>query len=327
MNEFPKLPFKLNQDQKGDEVLLKYLKQTDNFSFLSPKTTTNIKKLKLSEGENLHKKRNDLLNIWPLVLTDALRELKRNDKREWPNPEDKKFGTFFDEASLGVTELKEVLEGFSNFESMMYGASPERYRDHVVHSFRVWIIGQGILKGTLGGALSVDVKLEKEIRPKEWECMWAIVALCHDIGYPLSQIEEVNESARDALLKQGLLPQGDLRFTFSQQMQPFHDTMIRLISSKPVLLPEVLRPEEKNEEKATESNKKHKEEDNEEPRTHVTHLQNKYYLKLLKSFDRLDHGIVSALLISKALVYFLESDLCHDGWYPLKEKDARSLSE
>lgn len=144
--------------------------------------------------------------------------------------------------------------------------------------------------------------------------MWALVALCHDIGYPLSELERVNELARKALTRQGLLPQGDLRFTFSQQMQPFHDTLIRLMASKPVKLAEMARPP-KDEQKA----------EAEKERIYVTHLQNKYYLKFLKSFDNLDHGVVSSLLISKALVYFLESDLCHDWWSPLTEEDARQF--
>jgi hypothetical protein len=142
--------------------------------------------------------------------------------------------------------------------------------------------------------------------------MWAIAALCHDIGYPLSQIQKVNDRAREALRSQGLLPEGDLRFTFSRQMQPFHDTMIRLMASKPVKLAEVVRPPKDKEKE-------------EKERIYVTHLQNKYYLKFLKSFDNLDHGVVSALLTSKGLVYFLESDLCHDWWSPLTEEDARQF--
>jgi hypothetical protein len=57
----------------------------------------------------------------------------------------------------------------------------------------------------------------------------------------------------------------------------------------------------------------------------ATHLQNKYYLKLLKSFDRLDHGIISSLLMSKALVYFLESDLSHDVRKQLDREEARQF--
>jgi len=315
---FPKPSFKLNDKSKGDKstgdkVLLQYLKRNTSVSFLSRKAKNLIRQIDIGKDKNLNKARERLLKyIWPAVLKDALKVLKKNDPREWPEGKDRTIGTFFDEASLGVTELQEVLSGFSEFEGVMYGASPEKYRDHIVHSFRVWIIGQGILKSCFGGRLIADTKLSSTISSLEWECMWALVALCHDIGYPLSQLERVNERARKAFTQQGLLPQGDLRFTFSQQMQPFHDTLIRLMSSKPVILAEATRPP-------------NDEDESKEEKIYVTHLQNKYYMKFLKSFDNLDHGVVSSLLISKALVYFLESDLCHDWWSPLTEEDAKQF--
>ena len=308
---FPKPDFKLNHNGKGDQVLIRYIKRSTYKSFLSPKTKNLIRQI--DEDSNLNKARDILLKkIWPAVLKDALKILKKNDPREWgPKGKDNTIGTFFDESSLGINELQEVLSGFSEFEGVMYGASPEKYRDHVVHSFRVWIIGQGLLKSCFGGKLIADTKLHEKIKSVEWECMWAIVALCHDIGYPLSQLERLNERARKAFTQQGLLPQGDLRFAFSQQMQPFHDTIIRLMASKPVILAGATRPP--------------KDEKKDKEKIYVTHLQNKYYMKFLKSFDNLEHGVVSSLLISKALVYFLESDLCHDWWSPLTEEEARQF--
>jgi len=123
----------------------------------------------------------------------------------------------------------------------------------------------------------------------------------HDIGYPLSVIEKINQRARTTLGKQGLVPQGDLSFTFSPQILLFHDVIIKLMASKPVQKTAGQRG------------------------MYLTHLQNKYYLKLLKSFDSLDHGIISSLLISRSLVYFLESDLSFDSWKPLKREDARQF--
>lgn len=324
MTHFPEPPFSLNDKEDGDTKILDYLKLSDcsNFQFFSNKTRKEISKLKLDEDKDLFAEQKRIFEIWPLILTDALRELKRNDPREWDDPEDERTGTFFDETSLGVTELHDVLTGFSDFEGMMYGASPDRYRDHVVHSFRVWVIGHGILKSCLGGKLKISDEFDDLIESVEWECMWAIAALCHDIGYPLSHIEKVNKKARDALLKQGFMPKGDLRFEFSEQIQVFNDIMLRLMASKPTKLPEVLQSkvtistEDSEEEKRLKEKKK---------RLYVTHLQNKYYLKLLKSFDELEHGVVSSLLLSKSLVYFLESDFCHDDWSPLTKEDARQF--
>jgi len=287
---FPTYPFSLGET--ADRELIQYLQTSKAFGYIES-ARSGIHELHLENFGGQYKKLKDL---WPLVLTDALRELKKHDPREWP--EGKNFNSFFHEHSLGVTELQEVFTGFTEFEGMLYGVAPDRYRDHLAHAFRVWIIGHGLLKNCFQGALSTD-ELDKSITEQEWEGMWAIAALCHDVGYPLAAIERINQQARTTLRNLGLTPAGDLRFAFSQQMLPFHDTIIKLISSKPV--------------KSNEENK------------YLTHLQNKYYLKFLKSFDRLDHGIVSTLLISKALVYFLESDLSHDSRKPLGQEDARQF--
>lgn len=298
---FPNLSHTLNRkksSEDGDQFLLELLKEQRNFSYLSDETHKKLNNLTLKESQEdlriLHK---NLVELWPCILIDAVLQLiKRSDDYDDTNP---KMDSFFDAATLGARELGEVLKGFSEFEGIMYGASPGHYRDHVAHSFRVWIIGQWILKKSFKRKLSGLGGFDKKIKGEEWESMWALVALCHDIGYPLSRIEQINERARQTLKKQGLISEGDMRFTFRRQMLPFHDTIIRLMASNAVKLPN------KN--------------------NYVTHLQNKYYLKLLKSFDRLDHGIVSSLLMSKALVYFLESDLSHDIIKHLKLEEARQF--
>jgi hypothetical protein len=241
VNLFPTLPFKIDQDSDG--ALVKYLKATENFPFLKEQTRNIIAQLN-EDGLLIQNKL--LLQLWPQVLVDALWELKKHDPREWTNEDQGlDYGSFFHEGSLGVTELRDVLESFARFESMLYGASPDRYRDHIAHAFRVWIVGQAILSNSKGfqGNLFADNLFENEtgststksgISKIEWQCMWAIVALCHDLGYPLSHVDRINSLARDALRKMGLVPGGDLRFSFSQQMLPFHDTLIRLMASKPI---------------------------------------------------------------------------------------------
>jgi len=295
---FPRTPFKLNESEKGDKELLNYLRVRDNFPYLDKSTYEKIDSIKMDHTKpNMQKHQQELIGLWPMILTDVLLRLKKNDTREWHN-DNKHMGTFFDKKSLGIDELEEVFTGFSEFEGMMYGASPEHYRDHITHSFRVWIIGQGLLNECFNNKLSMNEKVELEISEMEWACMWTIVALCHDVGYPLSQIERINQKAQKTFRRQGLKSVGNMSFSFSDQLLPFHDSIIKLIASKPVRNGDTL---------------------------YLTHLQNKYYLKLLKSFDKLDHGIISSLLISNALVYFLESDYSHDPYSSLGKEDVRQF--
>jgi len=277
----------------NDELLGKRIGAKRRLGFLRPATAAAVTDL----GNDFSENRKQLLELWPRVLTDAIFTLKKADKREYKKGVGLDADSLFDQASLGVQELGKLFEGFKNFEPMLYGASEERYRDHIAHPFRVWMLGHLILDECLGWDLFSEKRMRWAISSTEWKCMWAIAALCHDVGYPLEGVEMINDKARDALGALGLRALGDLRFGFSQQMMPFHDTVIRLMASKPVRL----------------------------HGAYYTHLQSKYYLKYLKSFDLLRHGIISALLISKGLVYFLESDLSLDPLKPLARDDVRQF--
>ncbi len=320
MNEFPNLPFPLSDDVATEKNLLKYLKASDSFTFFQEDLRTAIAKIPEPTDADSQKYQEAILTLWPNILTDALRKLKERDSREC-DPKKPEL-SFFHAKSLGVDELHKILKAFSEFEGLLYGASPDRYRDHIMHSFRVWIVGQGILAKSLNGRLSTGEHETLQVSPEEWQCMWALVALCHDIGYPLGAIEKINRRARDTFRELGLVPSSDLRFAFQQQMLPFHDTIIRLIASKPIdarqhrgqLHSQTSNPPDDDARQSVACEG-----------TYLTHLQNKYYLKFLKSFDNLDHGIVSSLLMSRALVYFLESDFSHDPWKALDYEDCRQF--
>ena len=295
---FPDTPFTL-EGHGADRELIQYLNQGRDRSYFSYFSESSWEKVQALKPEaELRRQYDCLRELWPLVLTDALRTLKQHDSREWDR-DNPGMGTFFHEGSLGVTELREVLAGFTEFEGLMAGASPERYRDHFAHAFRVWLLGHALLAASFGWGLYEGTEGSLGIAEIEWQCMWAMASLCHDVGYPLAEIQNVNRRTHATLRQLGLSPAGEVSFVFSQQMLPFHDTIIKLIASKPVPAP------------AQDG--------------HLTHLQPKYYFKLLKSLDLLQHGIVSAVLISRALVYFLESDLSLDPFSPLAKEDARQF--
>ncbi len=309
---FPDLPFTL----EGDDELISYLKSDLNhFSFLRPKTMTIVAGLPC---QDLGKCRKILCDLWPMIVIDALFKLRETDGEienadvlGGPIPNWNLWETFFPEEALSREEVTKLFKGFSQFESMLYGASPERYRDHLAHVFRVWICGHGLIKSQLKYQLRIPEKNLNQTLPvgqSEWECMWALSALCHDLGYPIKYIETINQRSREAFGELGLHPAGDLQFRFSPQARLFQDAMIRFIASSP----EPLDPPVSHGDRL------------DYPR-YATHLQNKYYVKLLQSFDDLDHGVISALLLSKCLVHFLEGDLCHDPWRPLRPEAARQF--
>ena len=301
LNEFPRPPFRF-ESEHPDKQLLEYLKESMPW-YLGDEARSHV--AELNPDSELNKQRELVTSLWTAVLKDALKGLKRHDPRECGSKKGTiQFESFFDEHSLGTERLSEVLKAFREFESLMYGAQPHRYRDHVAHTLRVWIIGHGLLKHCFKRRLHADRLFDDGIRCREWECIWAMTALCHDIGYPLTAIEKINDRTRQALEGQGLHHVGDLRYGFSPWIQPLQETLLQLMASKVVRAPSGLRRRGK---------------------TYVTHLQNKYYMKFLNSLDRLEHGVVSALIVGRSLVYFLESDLCHDPFDPLSKEDARQF--
>ncbi len=123
-----------------------------------------------------------------------------------------------------------------------------------------------------------------------------------EVGFPGTAMGLA--TTEEALAPQGLQSTGNLRYGFSPRMQPLQDTLLKLMSSKAVKLPSALCSKKK---------------------PYATHLQNKYYMKFINSFDQLQHGVLSALIAGKSLVYFLESDYCHDIGLGLDKEDARQF--
>ncbi|MGO9015176.1 MAG: hypothetical protein ACLQF0_09375 [Dissulfurispiraceae bacterium] len=273
----------------------------------------------------------DVLDFWERLLIDALMFLKWNDLSEFPikdpnNPKYKRPRTTEDaykkmtEGSLFVFQLKEYFKAFIEFERLLYGAE-QFYRDHVYHIIRVWLTGEFILHKFINNRFPIvifDAKdLRKDILEKkddsikistksngllyegEEDAIWCLIALTHDLGYPLSKVEKINSSLRKMMsyfVKSGL---EEFSFTFPQQNQFINDAILRYLSSK------IVRYEKKTRiNKNPPSYKSH---------THYkTHIQAKFYLKFSQSFERFDHGIISCIALVKNLVYFMETNFDWD---------------
>ncbi|MCD4823784.1 MAG: hypothetical protein K8S55_04205, partial [Phycisphaerae bacterium] len=205
---------KLNVSENGDidkdlsRVLVGYLanrSKTSPLFFLSGMHRRAI--LKHSKNEDIFSDTQKLGKIWPDMITGALIYLKRKDNRECPNNVTTSAPhSFIHEESLGVQKLKEILDSFSQFEGMLYGASPEQYRDHIKHVFRVWLLGCRIIQEKLMSNLEIFDMPEKDISisSSEWYAMWTIASLCHDLGYPLANIEKINIQAKKSLESMGV---------------------------------------------------------------------------------------------------------------------------
>jgi len=308
-----------------DKVLIRWFQsEYPNIVFLNFKVhgriPTQVKKfkkeiLKLKSDSELTFQKDQLLKIWDLLIGCAIVYLKSKDARE----------THHDDEDYGVSNLSKFFKAFTDFESVFYGAD-NHYRDHVSHMFRVFFLGELLLrekklfpKIKIGDSL-LDEKFE--ISDKEKEAMWCIIALTHDLGYGMKLVPKINSKTRSMLEKFDIFDIHELGFSFPNQ--PFNEFVITFASS------DLIELKEKTDEKMGNENLSQKQVSKkkipqEDRRKYINHTQSKYLLKFSRSFDHFSHGIFSSILLVKNCIYFLESDFSLNPSKPLNQLDARNF--
>lgn len=287
-----------NQDI-DDDYILDVLKEKENeISFIRKPTRDAIKKLR---NISLHRQVDELIPIWKNLLDDSIIYLKSQDKRE----------EYPDDLALGTEKLSKFFKVFSDFEPLLYGAV-NNYRDHIIHVFRVFLLGHSLIKKTIGFENMKPINGPLEIDPVEKEALWCIAALTHDLGYSLERIHVINKKAREMLEQFGTTSFQELGYGYFAQFGIISDFVIKFLSSKIVPSPLDKTETSKNNTEETENQ-------------FSTHLQAKYYQKFLSALTDFDHGVISSVILMKSLVYFKESDYLLDHVQPLDYKDARQF--
>ncbi len=239
--------------------------------------------------------------LWEALIREAIYCLRAQDPKD-PNIFKQDFG---------IIEIKEYFEKFSAFEEVLYGTD-RYYRDHSLHVIRVFFLGFYLLISSFSEKSEFEInfksikifnsKLIREdlISIDEKQAIWTIIALTHDLGYPIEKIDEINEKITGLIQYYGPSGIEEFKYHLPLQNQFLNDFILKFISSK-------LAQKEKEDE-------------------FYTVIQNKYYLKFAKAFENFNHGIMSCILLMKHLVYFKESDYSHSRLNFLNERDAIQFS-
>lgn len=316
-----------------------------HLAFLQNGTLTSLRTLFSGTSDEVEAKlTTGALKIkWKAVLTDAIYFLRINDYREAPFFEtsdktkerlkttmvSKGVAKAVNANVYGINEIDKYFKQFSVFESTLYGVD-KYYRDHVIHPFNVWLTGLNVI-GLYGDKFSIQtcnksqvVKASSALKTwfeedngdekpieninlstAELSAMWAIVALTHDIGYPLEKVDKVNDQLEKMLSHFGNIGFSRSRFNFENQHDHLVKFLLKLISSVcgPHRVNDVIKKGE-----------------------WANHLRTKYYTKFSKSWEQFDHGIVSCLLLLKTLTFFIESDYCSEPNKSIKGEDARQFA-
>lgn len=313
-----------NQDKKMINACIRpeAVKLFDNSCPEHPMDETIIEKLKELEGKlrdgdddyEIFRFRKEIDSLWVLLLEKSIKCLRYYDSREpFLNGNGSKKPKAY-----GIDDLKDYYKKYIEFEKILYGSS-QYYRDHVIHVLRTWLSGVELLVKNNGQVLENikihDKKIPLDLRPTEKISIWTIIALTHDLGYPLEKAKSIIDVTQDMLASFIANPDISVDFAFHGVQNYMNDFVVRLMSSK---MEERKEPEYLKEERDSEQSK-------EEKHFYVARLQSKYYFKFQKSLERNKHGILSTLIIYKLLTYFLESDYNLNEDYYFDQEDCRQF--
>lgn len=292
----------------NDCVFTQLSSSPDKYIFISKtskKCLKNYKKESSLENSRL---------LWKNLLIDAICVLKVNDKREKIYIDSKHNTSLFHEHfdnirksnTYGIDQLDKYFDDFIDFESVLYG-SDKHYRDHVGHVLQVWAIGIGLLnknefifkdgyklESTIDFQFEYEGEQETFITRSEIWSMWTIIALCHDLGYPIEKTSEINKQAKKIISHFGNMNFSELNYSFDIFNSFLVDKFLNIVSSKANI------------------------------KDQCTTIQTKYRDKISKSLEDYKHGVFSSLLIFKNLTYFLETDFSISE-QKLSEEDLRQF--
>lgn len=250
-------------------------------------------KLCNDDDYSLFKQIDIIKEMWGMLIEKSIICLRYYDERE-----PFKLNANKKPRAYGVDQLCDYFNKYSDFESMLYGGA-KYYRDHVIHVFRVWLLGIRLL---LKDNYIENVGIQGvELNQLEKISIWTIIALTHDLGYPLEKALQIIDRTNSMMKTFVVNPAVSMDLSFTGVQNSMNDFVLRLISSK-------MKPM-----------------NNGTNEQYVARLQPKYYFKFQKSLEHNKHGVLSALIIYKILLYFLESDYNVNEDYQFSKEDARQF--
>lgn len=245
------------------------------------------------KDNELFEKQAQVQNVWITLIKKSVVCLRYYDTRE-PFLKNKTKKPL----AYGTDSLLKYFEKYTDFESILYGSS-NHYRDHVVHVFRVWLLGiEVLLRGNCQFLDKIKIDNNCVVNPLEKLSVWTLISLSHDLGYPLEKSLQIVEKTRDMMKYFVTNPIMTMDIDFSGVQNSMNDFVLRFMSSK-------MRPKDGA------------------PGQFVTRLQPKYYFKFQKSLEHNTHGVISALILYKLLIFFMESDYSLHEDYTFEKEDVR----
>lgn len=195
----------------------------------------------------------------------------------------------------GYDELRSYFAQYIRYENLLF-AVDRRHRDHVIHSIWVMLIGFYLLEKcrplspidyshllvnyhSPSGAPPNMTACQRDINQRE-PVLWLLISLTHDLGYPIQKTREANELMSSMIDNFGFLERQQFTYNFTILQNTAIEELLNILSTH----------------LAFTSNLKHR-----------LIFSKGIRLDYAKSFERLDHGIMSAYLLINLLDYICDT--------------------
>lgn len=195
---------------------------------------------------------------------------------------------------LDLEALSSYFAKYADYEKLLL-ALDERHRDHTIHMVWVMALGFYFLRHCTDMRDSLRFpKLGKVVNlpqssgdvwdttmkscRRQIDTLWCLVALSHDLGYPIEKARRASDRLSPILDSYGVLKQQPFDYQFTVLQQPLVDFLLETLATTLFIDP-----------------------NNGSPRFHTTPVTR---LDFAKSLEHLEHGIMSAYLLLRLLDAF-----------------------
>lgn len=184
----------------------------------------------------------------------------------------------------GYDKLCKYFDEYIEYETLLF-ALDENHRDHVIHSIWVMLIGFYLRKHyALFTNIDYDVILDLQkseesksqikevlkITKEHEDSLWCLIALTHDLGYPIEKTSKANMIMTKMITNFGFLEQEEFRYKFTALHEPVINSLLDNLSYYLVWISDI---------------------------GHSLITMSGSRLDAAKSLEGLEHGIMSAYLL------------------------------
>jgi MoaA/NifB/PqqE/SkfB family radical SAM enzyme len=278
--------------------------------------------------------------VWQAALEGAIHVLKQHDLRENPTRYNQNEPDW-EITRPPIDEIASYYKQAAEFERVIYGFDPW-YRDHFAHVIKVWLIGLHVIENLDDKKLippdltGIEELNDSLFESEELYAAFTISALTHDLGYPLQKVAKLNQVLSRMLEAIGGVDWQPLQFSLSLPRHQTAQHLLNHLSSKPRF--REFNGHEMDSDSI--SRKVGQRLDEYKRATSVSYLQHaneaekwgvvlrsqwKYHEKYHDSLERNHHGLLSALLLLRKLLFLKEGEFALEEDYFFSLEEARQF--